>query len=180
MLRVVSLEAVGYRDGLRLRVESPTRWVCFVEAGLEPLDARRALPLHWRAGDWSKPPIDIEVDPTSGLLLNVQLVLQDERVLPRCARPVGEAEAAGVPRFDVSTWARGERYQDETMCVTIAWSAVDSLYMEFESVERANRIDVAPCLAMFVTGVGRCVGIEMVGLDHDELRHIARAVIGTP
>lgn len=36
-------------------------------------------PLHWRAGDWSKPPLDVRLSDV-GAVESIQFVFQDESV----------------------------------------------------------------------------------------------------
>jgi hypothetical protein len=48
------------------RIESPTVGVVLFDVDVGAWG--HPIPLHWRAGDWRKPPLDIQLDPRSGRL----------------------------------------------------------------------------------------------------------------
>lgn len=89
-------------------IESPVPGVVNVNVEIE--GPKSLTPLHWRAGDWTKPPLDIEVNPTTGAVQAVQLVLQDERV-PSGTVTTTPEHTVGVPVVDVGDWPNG-RYRD--------------------------------------------------------------------
>src|SRR4051794_27522484 len=76
-------------------------------------------PLHWRAGDWQGPPVDVSINPETGGLRAIQAVLQD-RTPERTGTTPPRATRSGLPEFDTTPWAGGERYRDETHDVAFA------------------------------------------------------------
>lgn len=96
-----------------LLIESPVPGVVIIDAVLD----RQEVPLHWRAGLWDKPPLDVSLAP-DGRLAGVQFVLQDERV-PRSNGPQlpGDETGGSWPVFEVASWSDG-RYLDEEMAVS--------------------------------------------------------------
>ena len=96
-----------------LLVESPVPGLVLIDAVLD----RQEAPLHWRAGLWDKPPLDISLAP-DGRLTAVQFVLQDERV-PRSdgLQLSGAGPGGSWPVFDVVSWPDG-RYLDEEVVVS--------------------------------------------------------------
>ncbi len=96
-----------------LLVESPVPGVVLINAVLD----RQEAPLHWRAGLWDKPPLDVSL-ASDGRLAAVQFVLQDERV-PRSEglQFSGAGSGGSWPVFDVASWTDG-RYLDEEVVVS--------------------------------------------------------------
>lgn len=107
------------REGLHLRmiephgavihidVTSPAHRVAILDAAIGV--AQTPTPLHWRTGDWKKPPLDLSLS-LDGRPEGLQIVLQDEEVRPADReRPL--CEVVGVPLFEVAGWPIG-RYLD--------------------------------------------------------------------
>lgn len=93
-------------------IETPTPGVVLIDVTIERQAA--SAPLHWRAGTWSKPPLDLALDD-EGRLVGLQFVLQDERVAAGQWTVFPDPEE-GLPVFDIQGWP-SERYCDETMPV---------------------------------------------------------------
>jgi len=89
-------------------IESPTPGVVLVNVAID--GSRSLTPLHWRGGDWTKPPLDIEVNPTNGAVQGLQVVLQDERVQrgPLESEP---ERVVGIPVVELADWPE-DRYKD--------------------------------------------------------------------
>lgn len=95
-------------------VESPVPGVVLIDAVL----GRPEAPLHWRAGLWNKPPLDVSLVP-NGRLAAVQFVLQDERVPRSESLNLSWDGTGGIwPVFDVGSWPDG-RYLDEEIAVSL-------------------------------------------------------------
>src|SRR5438067_13457866 len=126
-------------------------------------------PLHWRAGTWTKPPLDIEIKPDNGRLRALQLVLQDESVplasnavLPSIVRP-------GVPIFDTSVWSGSDRYRDERMSVEAMRAEDDRLEAWLDAVgEPAHICRVDSQLDLLFTAEGGLTAIRLGPLTPDE------------
>jgi len=73
------------------------------------------VPLHWRAGTWEKPPLDVFLNE-EGQLVGMQFVIQDEHLELGFGEMPVKAKT-GAPRFDVSFWPT-DRYKDETISVS--------------------------------------------------------------
>jgi hypothetical protein len=89
-------------------IESPTPGVVLIDVDIG--ESKSLVPLHWRAGDWTKPPLDIEINPADSTIQGVQFVLQDERVPFGAGRPIDGAEPV-MAMVDVSAWP-ASRYRD--------------------------------------------------------------------
>src|SRR5439155_5966841 len=100
-IRLIRLEASEYPIGLSIEV--PTKGVAILDVTVGSWRSR--VPLHWRAGNWSKPPLDVALSP-DGELESIQLVLQDEAVnaSDECLPALRHQEEAGRPAFDVDGW----------------------------------------------------------------------------
>lgn len=94
-------------------VESPVPGVVLVDAVL----GHHEVPLHWRAGLWDKPPLDVSLRP-DGRLIGVQFVLQEEKVSRSDGPPPSGGDASGGwPVVDVAAWPDG-RYVDAKIAVS--------------------------------------------------------------
>ena len=104
-LRLARIETVSC-DAI-WRIESPTPGVVLIDVHVVGIE--EAVPLHWRTGTWSKPPLDVSLD-REGRLVGFQFVLQDERV--REGIPLDfPVPKLGLPVFDVEDWP-SDRYAD--------------------------------------------------------------------
>jgi hypothetical protein len=84
-----------------LDIDTPTHGVAIVNARF---DRRKSpVPLHWRAGDWTKPPMDIEIDPQTGAVQAAQFVLQDERI-PQSDMTEAPTPSGGTPIVETEGW----------------------------------------------------------------------------
>ena len=135
-------------------IDCPTRGVVIVDVAVGGVVSR--MPLHWRAGDWSKPPLDVRLSPR-GMLENIQIVLQDESV------DMGEAAVPsegmrGLPVFDVQGWPAG-RYSDTRIEVEILRLARGELYAAIGDGRPEKSVLVGEGLSLVVDSAGRLVGI---------------------
>jgi hypothetical protein len=113
-LRLESWEQVSTSDltDVTWSIESPTIGVVVIDVRVGS-DFTPA-PLHWRAGDWTKPPLDLAFSP-DGRLETIQIVLQDE-TLGGAGSRIDVPVVAGHATFDVQRWP-ADRYLDERIAV---------------------------------------------------------------
>lgn len=95
-------------------LDSPARGVTTIDVTIG--DGVGGAPLHFRVGDWSKPPIDIVLDE-DGSIAGVQIVLQDETVPPVVASGVSDIPMAHLV-FEVDGWP-DNRYKDQRAEVSL-------------------------------------------------------------
>jgi hypothetical protein len=153
-------------------IDSPCRGVVLLDYAL----AAGGVALHWRAGDWSKPPLDVSVDPATGRLVALQYVLQDERlpVLGPISQSADRRE--GVPIFDLSAWAPDERYVDEVASVSAGWvSSTDMVIRLAEARAAGVECAVSPELSLLFEAGGMLVAVLMRSITDEEKGTIARA-----
>ncbi len=105
---------------LKSSVAVPIRWsVDCPASGVVILDVTvgdgvSAVPVHWRAGDWTKPPLDLRLS-RAGVVEQIQFVFQDESVdAGDLLLPAGPE--AGLPIFDLDGWPE-DRYLDARVAV---------------------------------------------------------------
>ncbi len=145
-------------------VQSPTPGVVLLDFTIEG----RApwAPLHWRAGLWSKPPLDLSLD-AAGQLVALQFALQDERVLPGEATLLAAPET-GLPVFDVNEWP-SERYRDEKIPVEPIRTSSGDLVVRIGPPRPLARVcGVVPGLLMAFTDVGNLAEIRLGPLDRED------------
>src|SRR5699024_6091961 len=95
---------------------------------LETGGQKSLTPLHWRAGDWTKPPLDIEINPLTGQVQGLQLVLQDEHVSQGTSE-IARQYAVGIPVVEMAGWPT-DRYLDVRCDVRLTREPTDELVVE--------------------------------------------------
>jgi hypothetical protein len=128
MVRIVRVDHSA-KAQVRWVIGSPTPGVVLVDVKIG--NNSSVLPLHWRTGDWTKPPLDVELDPNSGEVLAVQFVLQDERVPRQEVEDLPDV-GQGVPLFDIRGWP-ADRYSDFRQLVRVVRSKVDEMVLSIGS-----------------------------------------------
>lgn len=153
--------ALGADSPVCWAVESPVRGVVNVDVTVG--DGSGGAPLHFRIGDWSKPPVDVSIG-ADGAVQGVQIVLQDEAVM----RSVEPSEVRDAPMarvcFEVADWPdaryrdeRGEvvlgRGPDGVLIVSVSdgevgryWRVGDGLVLGF-SGEQLSELRIGPLVA---------------------------------
>ena len=105
---IQAVAAPAASSALAWAIERPTPGVVLID--VEIAGPKSLAPLHWRAGDWTKPPLDIEVNPVVVPSRAFRLCFQDEQV-PEGTPRVGYEGAVGIPLVDVEGWPE-DRYRD--------------------------------------------------------------------
>ena len=142
---------------IAISVTSPSRGVAILDVVVGSRSS--PAPLHWLAGDWSKPPLDVALGP-GGQIESVQVVFQDEAVAMTEA-DVSSRDELGLPSFELDGWP-ANRYLDVRTDVHAARIASDELLVS---------IDGDPPTRLVQLGDGLKLGLD--GRDH-----LARLVIG--
>lgn len=145
-------------------IESPTPGVVLIDVHV--VGRTEGVPLHWRIGTWTKPPLDIRLD-RDGRLIGFQFVLQDERV-PEAPTPDLPIEGIGLPIFDVEDW-HSDGYLDQTSDVTAHRLAGLELLLGVQSEQIGRHVyRVAPDLAMAFADDGRLAEIRLGPLSLED------------
>jgi len=108
-------------------IESPTPGIVLINVVIP--GSRSPAPLHWRAGDWTTPPVDVEINPNDGAIEAIQIVLQDERIDFGGRRKTLEL-VSGQPCVDVSDWP-ADRYRDVHCSVAVERAQDGELVVDF-------------------------------------------------
>jgi hypothetical protein len=106
-LRVVEFRSDVAVPSITRAISSPTSGVVIVDVSVGPPTSISNL--HWRAGDWTKPPLDMSLSH-SGHLESIQFVFQDEEVR-QSHETAPIVEQRGSPIFDTTAWTK-KRYWD--------------------------------------------------------------------
>lgn len=119
---------------VEVSVYTPTTGVAIVDVkvGAESTPA----PLHWPAGDWTKPPLDISLSEI-GRVEGVQVVFQDE-VIDTADAALSTDVDVGVPLFDVDEWP-ADRYLDARLNVRASRLASGHLLVTIDD-DRPGRL----------------------------------------
>lgn len=162
----------GYESAIRWIVESPARGV--VNVVMVVGDDFPAAPLHFRVGDWSKPPVDISISE-DGAILGFQVVLQDE-IVAVAPGALGESHIGiGCPRLDVTQFP-DDRYWDERSDVVLARAADGVLVVSLcdRQIDARWRIGEG-----FVVGfsTGQLVELRLGPLGRDEWKTIEASAV---
>lgn len=144
-------------------IEVPTPGVVLLDVavGKPP-----SVPLHWRAGTWAKPPLDILLDG-EGRFFALQFVLQDERV-ERRDQPALRKSQAGVPIFDVAEWPE-DGFCDEIVPITSVRLSAGELTLRIgEQRHVPHALEVMPRLIMAFTDDMNLAEVQLGPLDEDD------------
>lgn len=110
------------------RVERVTSGVVVLDLFLDDGLSTNAPPVHMRYGDWTHPPVDFRFDPTTGLLLQVNLTLQDEYPDLDASIVAPAPFAEGGVHIDLpQVHAGDDRYHDQRANVRMAKTREDCL-----------------------------------------------------
>ncbi|SRR6266498_4411173 len=127
------LQVIGIADSrghaATWAIESPTPGVVLVNVDVG--GNKSSAPLHWRAGDWTKPPLDIEINPSDGTVQAIQFVLQDERARVTSVREISEWKD-GTPVVNTAGWP-DDRYRDVRCSMKAVRSPTDELVVSLGS-----------------------------------------------
>lgn len=144
-------------------VDCPAPGVVIVDVALG--DGGVDVPLHWRSGDWSKPPLDVRLS-TEGEVQGIQLVFQDEVIEEGEAVPPSDI-VVGVPTFDVAAWP-ADRYHDVRVPVSVRRLPSGHLYAVIGDSSPSSSVTVAPALRFDLDDVDHLAGIAVGPLTDDD------------
>lgn len=123
-----------------------------------------SAPLHWRAGDWTKPPLDIRLSG-EGAIESIQFVFQDEVIEENDVIPPTNVET-GVPRFDVDAWP-SNRYSDARVSVKTMRLPSGELYAKIGDANPSRSVSATWGLR-FDFDTDQLAGIVLGPLTSDE------------
>jgi hypothetical protein len=168
-LRLLRIEPVDVH--LRREVSSPAPGVAIIDIVTEPEIGRSHTPLHWRVGDWRKPPIDISIRPDTGAFESIQIVFQDEHIRP-CNSSAQSAQAQiGLPLLVVHDVPES-RYVDVDASVQACMDADSRLLVRWTPPDRDRAshdvVRVSPQFALHLSEDLVVVGIECGPITESE------------
>lgn len=173
MLRLAShLEDRGEAS---CRVESPVPGVVLIDVSLG--GAGFPAPLHWRAGDWTKPPLDVSLTP-DGRVVGFQFVLQDERVPEEDVTAQRQVKWAGTPVFVVDGWPT-DRYCDERLVVSPVRSLTGELVLRLGGAGPALEWGEVSAGLLFGFAGDQLVEIVVGALDTDDWASVGAFSLGS-
>jgi hypothetical protein len=166
MLQLLHSTSLWINDGqpisLDLTIPSPTVAILDIKVGRN----QPPVPFHWRAGDWSRPPLDISLSD-AGSVESVQVVCNKgelrrvEFAMPRVS--------FGTPIFDVSGWPES-RYRDCRLAVAMARTGSEEITVDFGIAGRTARaLNVGPGLNLILSEAQDLVGFSVTGIKSKDL-----------
>lgn len=162
-LVIKSLVEPAAAPTIRWTLDCPTRGVVILEIAVDHHTSE--APLHWRAGDWSKPPLDIRLSDV-GAVESIQFVFQDEAV--DAGEVVNSAPAeVGVPTFDVGDWP-ADRYSDSRVGVRTLRLPSGELYAAIGDAQPERMVSVTLGLRFGFDFSDQLVGIALGPLTAGE------------
>lgn len=172
-LRLASTLGIDTSEHVSWTIDCPAPGTLIIDVAVG--HAASAVPLHWRAGDWTKPPLDFRLSER-GALESVQVVLQDEEVSEDegAALP---ATVRGCPVFHVGDWPEG-RYMDVRTSVKILRLPSGELHAVIGDRMPEQSIVVAEGLRLEVDTARRLVGAVIGPLSVSEWRKVQLASPG--
>lgn len=155
---------------VEITVDVPTGGVAILDVMLG--GPRSLAPLHWRTGDWTKPPLDLSMSAT-GRLERVNFVLQDEEVRS-IEEETGLEHDTGVPCFDVRGWSP-DRYRDGTAELDVGRTPSGELVIALATDPPVRGIRVGGRLRLEFDGGGALVLVGIGPLDRQMWRRVGMA-----
>jgi hypothetical protein len=167
-LRVRSV--TGGADVIHIGADSPARGVAILDVTIGSTST--PAPLHWRAGDWKKPPFDVSLG-SDGRPESVQVVFQDEEIPMTDSLPSIDVEP-GVPLFDVGGWPT-DRYLDARAVVHAKRLPSGELAVSIGEDPANHWLGLGEGLQFGLDLSGEVVEIRIGPLDDEQWRVIAAA-----
>jgi hypothetical protein len=152
-------------------VESPTRGVAIVDVTIG--SQLTPAPLHWRAGDWTKPPLDVALSP-DGRIDSIQVVFQDETVVTSGSEQDEPQGERGVPRFETSDWPT-DRYLDVPVSVNAARLSSGGLMVSIDHAKPVRSLNLGEALRLALDSSDHLTRIIIGPLNDDQWRLIDAA-----
>lgn len=163
-LRLRAVAAHAPSSAATWAIECPSPGVVLINVEIE--GSNSLAPLHWRTGDWTKPPLDIEVNPSDGAVQAIQVVLQDENV-PLGALRAGHEGAVGIPLVDVEGWP-DDRYRDVRCSVELARATTGELIVTFGELGSTSHAGLPGSLVFGWDGSGHLCEIVIGPLTPED------------
>ena len=155
---------------IHIEADSPTRGVAILDIRIG--SATTPAPLHWRAGDWAKPPCDMSLG-SDGRPECIQVVFQDEEVLTTDAVLSLDVER-GFPLFDVGDWP-SDRYLDVRALVQCRRLPSGELSVLIGEDTAARWLGLGEGLQFGIDASGDVVEVVIGPLDDGQWQVIAAA-----
>lgn len=162
-LMLKSLAEPNEAPPIQWTLDCPTRGVVILDVAIGREVS--AAPLHWRAGDWTKPPLDLRLSG-AGVLESIQFVFQDESVHVGPISLPAESEI-GLPIFDVGDWS-ADRYMDARVLVKALRLRSGELYVSIGDAQPGRFVSVTSALRLGFDPSDRLVAIALGPLTPDE------------
>ncbi len=162
-LLLKSLVEPAEAPAIRWTLDCPTRGVVILDVAVG--QGASEAPLHWRAGDWSKPPLDVRLSDI-GAVESIQFVFQDESVDVGEVVMPAEAEV-GLPTFDVGEWPAG-RYSDARVDVRMLRLPSGELYAAIGDGQPKRAVSATWGLRFGLDASDQMGGIALGPLTADE------------
>jgi hypothetical protein len=148
---------------VKWELDCPTRGVVTLDVAVGEFAS--SAPLHWRAGDWTKPPLDIRLSD-KGSVESIQFVFQDESVDVDDIVPPSDIEI-GLPTFELDAWP-SDRYSDAQLPVTTARLPSGELYATIGDAHPSRSVSASWGLRFDFDTSDQLVGIALGPLTADE------------
>lgn len=124
-------------------------------------------PYHWRLADGKNPPLDVSIDPESGLLREITFFIADKKIkqLPEPSYRSGN----GNPAFQTNSWREDEYYLDEEGLVSVSLYNND-IYCSFSGLNIDFALDIDFKLGCLFNINNILAGFILRRLDHQEMK----------
>jgi hypothetical protein len=166
-MRAIDLNTRSRSVGIA--VDSPTKSVATVDV---KIGAQTPAPLHWRGGDWTKPPLDIALS-SDGYVESIQVVFQDEEVAMADWKVATQIEL-GVPAFEIDEWPTN-RYLDVRIGVRTIRLASGELLVSIGDEDAVRLFRPGDGLALGLDASGRLVQVLVGPFDAEHWRLLGAA-----
>ena len=125
-------------------------------------------PFHWRLADGKNPPLDISIDPESGLLREITFFIEGKIADQNAFLPSYKSDK-GQPVFQIKRWGKNEYYLDEEGMIDITLYNND-IYCIFSGINIDNTLDINKKLICIFDNNNVLGGFILKDLDKKEKR----------
>ena|ERR1700694_961974 len=156
-------------------IQSPTTGVVLMDLDVRYEGPKPGALQHWRVGTWKKPPIDIALNPQTGALESVQVVLQDEAIPQRQLFGSPSTARVGWPILEIAHEDPLPRYVDVNALVDFGLGPENSVQASWFSRDLSvEHLSIPGGLDLFLANEV-VIGIEFGPLSIPEVELLSRA-----
>lgn len=126
-------------------------------------------PLHWRLVDGKKPPLDISLNPSTGVFDSLKFFFMDEKIVLSNPDVQDIKVDVGSPTFDTSIWTK-DQYLVDMEGEFIANFYDEQVFLRFNSDKITNGVALDSSTYLLFNEDSEFCGVLLRELNENELK----------